>query len=115
MGRIRAAGLILSGLPFDAERATELGFVTRVVADQDVLATATETARMLAAKPVGALQASKRLMKRSFRKQIKAAMKAEKEAFSAQARSEDAKEAFAAFVEKRRPDFSKTMKSATAA
>jgi enoyl-CoA hydratase/carnithine racemase len=115
MGHIRAAELILLGLPFDAKRAADLGFVTQVVSDQNLLATATETARKLAAKPAGALQASKRLMKRSFREQIKAAMKAENEEFSAQVRSEDAKEALTAFLEKRPPDFTKTMKSATAA
>jgi enoyl-CoA hydratase/carnithine racemase len=115
MGHIRAAELILLGLPFDAKRAAELGFVTEVVSDRDLLATATETARKLAAKSASALQACKRLMKRPFREQIKAAMKAENEEFSAQVRSEDAKEAFAAFLEKRRPDFNKTVKSTTAA
>ena len=77
--------------------------VTQVVPDQNLLATATETARKLAAKPAGALQASKRLMKQPFREQIKAAMKAENEEFSAQVRSEDAKEALTAFLEKRPP------------
>lgn len=115
IGHIRAAELILLGLPFDAKRAADLGFVTQVVSDQNLLQTATETARKLAAKPASALQASKRLMKRSFREQIKAAMKAENEEFSAQVRSEDAKEALTAFLEKRAPDFTKTMKSATAA
>ena len=76
IGHIRAAELILLGLPFDARRAADLGFVTQVVPDQNLLATATETARKLAAKPAGALQASKRLMKRPFQRQIKAAMKA---------------------------------------
>jgi enoyl-CoA hydratase/carnithine racemase len=114
-GHIRAAELILLGLPFDAKRAADLGFVTQVVPDQNLLATASETARKLAAKPAGALQASKRLMKRSFREQIKAAMKAENEEFSAQVRSQDAKEALTAFLEKRAPDFTKTLKSATAA
>ena len=115
IGHIRAAELILLGLPFDAKRAADLGFVTQVVADQTLLATASETARKLAAKPASALQASKSLMKRSFREQIKAAMKAENEEFSAQIRSEDAKEALTAFLEKRAPDFTKTLKSATAA
>jgi len=114
-GHIRAAELILLGLPFDAKRAADLGFVTQVVPDQNLLATASETARKLAAKPAGALQASKRLMKRSFREQIKAAMKAENEEFSVQVRSQDAKEALTAFLEKRAPDFTKTLKSATAA
>jgi enoyl-CoA hydratase/carnithine racemase len=115
IGHVLAAELILLGLPFDARRAADLGFVTRVVADQSLLATATETARKLAAKPAQALQASKRLMKRAFREQIKGAMKAENEEFSARVRSDEAKEAFAAFVEKRPPDFTRTMKSATAA
>ena len=89
--------------------------MTRVVSNQVLLATAAETAQKLAAKPAGALQASKRLLKRSVREQLKAAMKAENEEFSVQVRSEDAREAFAAFLEKRPPDFNRTTKSATAA
>jgi enoyl-CoA hydratase/carnithine racemase len=115
IGHIRAAELILLGLPFDGNRAVDLGLVTQVVADQKLLATATETARRLAAKPAGALQASKRLMKLSSREQVKAAIKAENEEFSAQVRSADAKEALTAFLEKRAPDFTKALTSATAA
>jgi enoyl-CoA hydratase/carnithine racemase len=111
IGHMRAAELILLGTPFDGRRAAELGLVTEVVSDKDVLATASETARKLAAKPAGALQASKRLMKQPFRDQIKAAMKAENEEFSVQVRSADAKEAFTAFLEKRKPDFTRTVKS----
>src|SRR6201992_3163304 len=69
IGHIRAAELILLALPFDAERAAGLGFVTQVVPDQTLMTTATEAARKLAAKPLHALQASKRLMKRPFREQ----------------------------------------------
>ena len=111
IGHVRAAELILLGAPFDAGRAAELGLVTEVVPDHDVLAKATDTARKLAAKPAAALQASKRLMKQPFREQIKAAMKAENEEFSAQVRSEDAKEALTAFLEKRKPDFTRSAKS----
>ena len=111
IGHLRAAELILLGGPFDARRAAELGLVTQVISDKDVLARATETAGKVAAKPPRALQASKRLMKQPFREQIKAAMKAENEEFSAQVRSEDAKEAFTAFLEKRKPDFARTIKS----
>jgi enoyl-CoA hydratase/carnithine racemase len=115
IGHLRAAELILLGLPFDAQRALHLGLVTQVVPDQNVLATASETARQLAAKPAGALQASKRLMKRPFREQIKAAMATENEVFSSQVRSEDAKEALTAFLEKRRPHFNKDKGISTAA
>ena len=115
IGPVRAAELIFLGLPFDAKRAADLGFVTQVVSDQNLLATASETARKLATKPAGALQASKRLLKRSFREQLKAAMKAENEEFSAQVQSADAKEALTAFLEKRAPDFSRTRTPATSA
>jgi enoyl-CoA hydratase/carnithine racemase len=66
IGHIRAAELILLGLPFDARQAAELGFVSQVVPDRNLMTTATEAARKLAAKPARALQASKRLMKRPF-------------------------------------------------
>jgi enoyl-CoA hydratase/carnithine racemase len=115
IGHLRAAELILLGTPFDAGRAADLRLVTQVVPDRDVLAKATETARKLATKPAGALQASKRLMKQTFREQIKAAMKAENEEFSALVRSEDAKEALTAFLEKRKPDFSRSITSSAKA
>jgi enoyl-CoA hydratase/carnithine racemase len=115
IGHLRASELVLLGLPFDGGRAVELGLITRVVPDQDLLTTATEAARKLAAKPAGALQASKKLMKQPFRAQMKAAMTAENEAFSEQVRSEEAKEALTAFLEKRQPRFNGAMNSATAA
>src|SRR5438874_5429385 len=62
-GYLRAAELILLGQRFDAKRAAELGLVTRVVPDQELLATATDTARELAQKAPAALQACKRLMR----------------------------------------------------
>ena len=105
IGYLRAAELILLGLPFDAHRAAELGLVTRVVADQDLLGTATKTANELAAKPPAALQGCKRLMKLSTRGQLEDAVKLENEEFSVRVRSAEAREAFTAFLEKRRPNF----------
>jgi len=107
-GYLRAAELIQLGLPFDAVRALELGLVTRVVPDQKLLATATETAQKLAEEPVAALQACKRLMKAPIRDQLVLAAKRENEEFAARVRSADAKEAFTAFVEKRPPHFTGT-------
>jgi enoyl-CoA hydratase/carnithine racemase len=115
IGHLRAAEFILLALPFDAKRAAELGLVTEVVPDQKLLATASETAQKLAAKSAGALRASKRLLKRSFREQVQSAMKVENEEFSAQVRSDDAKEALKAFLEKRPPHFAGATKSSAVA
>ncbi len=90
------------GLPFDAKRAAELEFVTRVVPDEKLLATAIETAQELTEKPAGAMQACKKLMKRFSREYIEQAMKAEAEEFASRVRSAEAREAFTAFLEKRR-------------
>src|SRR3984957_14724288 len=108
IGYLPATEIILLGQPFDAARAAELGFVTRVVPDRDLLATATETAQKLAEKPASALRACKKLLKRSLREQIEHAVDAEVEEFSARLRSVDTKEAITAFFEKRPPDFTGT-------
>jgi enoyl-CoA hydratase/carnithine racemase len=102
-GYTRAAELILLGKPFDASRAAELGLVTQVVPDQSVLEAATETARTLAKKSAAALQASKRLMKRAFREQLEQAVRLENEVFAERVRSDDAKNAFTAFLASRKP------------
>jgi enoyl-CoA hydratase/carnithine racemase len=102
-GYTRAAELILLGGPFDAARAAELGLVTRVVPDQILLETATETARTLAAKPIAALQAAKRLMKGALREQLEQTVKLELEVFAERVRSDEAKQAFTAFFARRQP------------
>src|SRR6266404_59095 len=104
-GYLRAAELILLGLPFDAHRAAELGLVTRVVSDQELLAIATKTASALAEKPPRALQGCKRLMKSSTRELLERAVKLENQEFAVRVRSAEAKEAFTAFIEKRKPNF----------
>jgi enoyl-CoA hydratase/carnithine racemase len=113
IGHLRAAELILLGSPFDAKPAEDLGLVTQVVPDQDLMSVATATAQKLAAMPASALEASKRLMKQPSKAQVKAAMKAENEEFSVQVGSADAREALTAFLEKRQPDFNRTAKSQT--
>jgi enoyl-CoA hydratase/carnithine racemase len=112
VGHLRAAELYLLGEPFTAARAAELGLVTRVVPDP--FAIATETAQKLAAKPSGALVASKRLLKQPSIGQLKAAIESERQEFMVRVTSADAKEALSAFLEKRPPNFSKTTTSVAA-
>ena len=102
-GYLGAAELILLGQPFDASRAAEVGLITKIVPDQQVLAIARDTAQKLAEKPAGALQACKRLMRQAVREPLEQAVKLENVEFAAQVRSAEAKQAFTAFFAKRRP------------
>jgi enoyl-CoA hydratase/carnithine racemase len=115
IGYLRAAELIQLGQPFDAKRALELGLVTQIIPDQQLLVVATVTAQKLEEKPAEALQACKRLMRQSTREHLERAARSENEEFSARLRSPDCKEAITAFFEKRPPDFTRTKQSPTVA
>lgn len=106
VGYQRAAELLLLGEPFGAERALELGIVTAVVPDEDVVETALAVARKLAASAPAAVQLTKRLLKEGHAEAVAQQMAKENEHFGAQLDSPEAAEAFAAFAERRTPDFS---------
>ena len=108
IGYLAAAELVLLALQFVACRAAELGFVTRIVAEADLMATALDTARKLTRQPAGAVRASKRLMKRTLTAQMTAAAELEFREYASRLQSGDAKEAITAFFEKRQPDFTKS-------
>jgi enoyl-CoA hydratase/carnithine racemase len=108
IGYLAAAELVLLAPPFDARRAAELGLVTRVVAEADLMATAMDTAHRLTRQPAAAVRASKRLMKRALGGQMATAADLENQEFASRLHSADAKEAITAFFEKRRPDFTNT-------
>ena len=108
IGYLQAAELIFLGEPFSAARANELGLVTAVVPDQNVWAKASEIAMNLARKPAEALRACKKLIKAPDREAIDQAVTRELSEFAVRIRSAEAKEAFVAFLEKRKPDFNST-------
>src|SRR5580704_3061407 len=101
IGYLQAAELIMLGAPFNAARANELGLVTSVVPEADLLAKATETAEALAQKPPVAVRASKELMKRPIRAQLEEAVNRELAEFAVRVRSPETKEAIAAFFQKK--------------
>jgi enoyl-CoA hydratase/carnithine racemase len=67
VGYLRAAEIILLGHPFDAPTALNLGLVTKVLPDAEVLGSAEKIAQVLAQKPLAALKASKQLLRRQPR------------------------------------------------
>ena len=107
MGYQRAAEALLLGEPFMAEAALEVGLVNRVVPPTEVNGVAQAQAAKLAAKPLSALVETKRLMKGGARAEIKAQMVEEGQSFGRMLAEPAAREAFTAFMEKRKPDFSK--------
>jgi enoyl-CoA hydratase/carnithine racemase len=107
IGYQRAAELLLLGNPVDAQRAHELGLVNAVVSPDALFATASEVARRLAEKPWGALLACKRLMRLANQAEVNRALREEVEEIRERLDSPETGEALTAFVEKRKPDFSK--------
>jgi|SRR5580765_4474045 enoyl-CoA hydratase/carnithine racemase len=107
LGYQRAAELLLLGEPFSAARARDYGIVTEVVADAQALDIALAAARKLAAKPPAAIRLTKQLMKQGNAAAVAKQMDEEGELFGRQLQSPEAAEAFAAFAEKRAPDFSR--------
>ena len=107
MGYHRAAEALLMGDPFMAEAALEVGLVNRIVPPSEANHLAQSQARKLAAKPLPALMATKRLMKQGQTDEVLAQINEESKSFGQLMQSPHAKEAFTAFLEKRKPDFAK--------
>jgi len=106
-GYHRAAEALLLGEPFFAEAAQEVGLVNRILPPTEVNAYAQAQAGKLAAKPMTSLIETKRLMKQSLAHLINVQMAEEGQSFGRMLKEPAAREAFTAFMEKRRPDFSK--------
>ena len=105
-GYHRAAEALLLGEPFMAEAALDIGLVNRIVPPTEVNAMAQTQARKLAAKPLTSLVETKRLMKKGQAVQVAQQMDEEGAVFGRMLREPAAREAFTAFMEKRKPDFS---------
>lgn len=107
MGHQRAAELLLLGEPFSAERACTAGIVNAVCPDNEVLGTAREKALQLAAQPAAAVRLAKSLLKREYTSSLRATIAEEGVQFMARLRSPEAAEALQAFMQRRKPDFSR--------
>jgi enoyl-CoA hydratase/carnithine racemase len=107
IGHQRAAELLMLAEPFGAERARELGFVNAVFEDSEYQDKAWEKAKQLAAQPPQALRTTKALLKRLQTPVIHETIRAEVEKFMPMLGQPEAVEAMTAFMQKRKPDFSR--------
>ena len=106
-GYARAAEKLLLGEPFDAQEAREMGLVNKVLPSAQVLEFALARAQLLARQPVASLLETKRLLRAPLAAQVAQAMKDEGASFRRMLTEPAAREAFSAFLEKRKPDFAK--------
>lgn len=106
MGHAKAAEKLLLGDPFTGADAVECGLANAVLPTGEVVNHARRVAERFNALPPGAVRDSKRLMRAPQREQVRAVIASEAAIFSERLRSPEAQEAFQAFFQKRKPDFS---------
>ena len=105
VGFARATEMAFTGEMLNAAAALECGLVSRVVPAGELLDTAMEIARMIAAKPPHAVRMTKRLLREASQSSLKAILETSA-AFQAIAHTtSDHEEAVAAFLDKRNPVF----------
>ncbi len=107
LGHPRAAELLLLGRTFSADEALAWGLINGVASTEETLTKARDVALQIAAQPPAAVRLSKKLLKQSQYATLRETLAREGLNFFGQLQSAEAKEAFAAFAEKRRPDFSR--------
>ncbi|MFZ6873074.1 enoyl-CoA hydratase [Undibacterium sp. Di27W] len=106
VGYQRAAEKLMLGESFTAAEAFEIGFVNKVLPLEALLPYAQQQAAKLVALPAASIRTTKRLMKGNQPAAISDKMTEENKYFSAMLNAPEAKEAFMAFFQKRKPDFS---------
>jgi enoyl-CoA hydratase/carnithine racemase len=108
LGRAKAAEKLLLGEPITAAEAVEFGIANAIMPAAEVLPHAHRMAARFKQLAPGAVRDSKRLMRSASKHGVSRAMREEAEIFARRLKSPEAKEAFAAFLAKRKPDFRKS-------
>jgi enoyl-CoA hydratase/carnithine racemase len=107
LGRAKAAEKLLLGEPITATEAVEFGIANAILPAADVLPHAQRMAARFNQLAPGAVRDTKRLLRSASKHSVSRAMREEADIFARRLKSPEAKEAFAAFFAKRKPDFRK--------
>ncbi|WPO43973.1 enoyl-CoA hydratase-related protein [Tardiphaga sp. 42S5] len=105
IGHARAFAMFALAEPMTAADALASGLANAVVQRDELRSRALGAARTLAGKAAGSLRATKRLMRGD--RSILVRMEEEGAIFKERLQTAEAREAFAAFAERRQPDFSR--------
>jgi enoyl-CoA hydratase/carnithine racemase len=106
MGQRKAAEKLLLGDPFTPEQAVECGIANAVLPAGEVAGHARRVAERFNLLPPGAVREAKQLLRAPLREQTLAVIGSEAAIFGRRLKSPEAVEAFQAFFQKRKPDFS---------
>ena len=107
VGHVKAAEKLMLGEPFTGSDAVDCGIANAVLPAGEVVNHARRMAERFNSLAPGAVADTKRLMRAPQRARIREVMATEGALFSQRLRSPEATEAFQAFFQKRKPDFSK--------
>ncbi|HEY0698210.1 MAG TPA: enoyl-CoA hydratase-related protein [Micromonospora sp.] len=105
VGPARAKDLVMSGRMVDAQEALRIGLVDRVVPTAEVYSAAVELVRQYVGGPAQALRAAKLAVDGGLEMDLASGLAWESQLFAALFATDDRREGMAAFVEKRKPDF----------
>lgn len=103
VGKAKAMELILTGRPFKAAEALEMGLINKVVPDDQVLTEAKAMAHTIAEKPSVAVQLAKQTILRAFESSLEEGLDYERKLFYLCFATEDQKEGMQSFQDKRPP------------
>ena len=107
LGHVKAAEKLLLGDPFTPEDAVDMRIANAVLPAGEVVNHARRMAERFNALPPGAVRETKKLLRKASAAEVLQTIATEAEIFAQRLRSPEAMEAFQAFFQKRRPDFSK--------
>ncbi len=103
MGHVKAFEKLVLGTPISGAEAVALGIANAALPAGDVMAHAREVAELFNELPAGAVRVSKHLLRAGLKDSVDRTMREEAAVVVERLRSPEAKEAFAAFLQKRHP------------
>jgi enoyl-CoA hydratase len=103
IGWVHAHELMLTGKPIDAERAREIGLINRIVAPERLMTEALEIAGTIAANAPRAVRETRRGVREIVHLSIEEGYRRQEQIGAPLRKTEDAREAQRAFIEKRKP------------
>jgi enoyl-CoA hydratase len=106
IGKAKAMDLVLTGRMMDAAEAERAGLVSRIVPAERLMDEALDAAAKIATFPRAAVLMAKEAVNRSFEATLSEGLRFERRLFHSLFATADQKEGMAAFIEKRKPEFS---------